>query len=278
MSKKQVSKKEEPKNIYGYRSQADNAIFKSLKNISGMAFGAIMLACMNIVLTIVTLCLVVNSDGIGSSKTQDKWIEMTSENNVGYEVISTWTTSVYEGSLIFQPTDATAISVSSENLDEVNKRSKVKCTYDTLLEYIQFELSTDMSDSGVSIFDVSYKEYSILDTRGYYVTFSQRSSIEGQEMTTYQDSLFFIYDSYLYTFTYSSAYKGVVNSDYQHVLDSIRIIPESDMTVLDFGVTADPSIVGDYADWGSDIADSINSNASSTTTMPDEVKSEEDSD
>lgn len=238
----------EKENIYGYKSQADKARDKTLSSIQGMVFVLLILFVVNICFSVMNVWMLSHQQGAVAA-VEDEWIEVVTANNIGYKVKKTWSTSGIENAVVFQPTDTTAITVQADNLESLNATNELKCTSDNLLEYLQENFTTLQSVDGLSISDVSYREYKILDTTGYYMTFTQIQTVEGVKVAGYSDSLFFVYDSYLYSFSYASSFKGATSTDFETVLKSIRVAPEQEdnMTSLTIGGTSvNESLIDDF--------------------------------
>lgn len=268
---------------FGYQSAADKALYDKARFSGYYAFAAMFISICVLALSIVNTFMIKGlTDTDGTLKTVD-WVEFTLDNDIGYSVKSNWNTSYYNDSLVFQPTESTAISVSSQSIQVINETSSTNLTFDTLKDYIERDIKKIGETEGYSVEDVKFKEYTVLDTTGYMYTFKQTQPTDSGSGTAYTASLFFIYDDYLYSFAYGSPVQTYTSPDYEHVLSSIRVVPENEddftSVALDFNtkIDANSSVVSDYADFGSSVADSINSaveSASSSVTSSSAVANE----
>ena len=248
----------------GYMSKQDKQIYDKARYAGYFSFAAMFMCVCIAVLCIANTFMLksVIDNGSGTFDTSE-WIEFTLENDIGYSVKSTWNTSYYDGSLVFNPSDTTAISVTCESIETINKTSGATLTYNTLREYIDADLKNLDNAEGYSVSDVKFKEYPILDTTGYYYTFKQEQPIEDTTGTAYTESVFFIYNDYMYTFAYASPVQTYSSPDFENVLKSIRVVPENENEFTDLPdfntkVNADSDLVSDYAEIGGEIAESIN--------------------
>lgn len=174
---------------------------------------------------------------------------METDNSIGYSARNNWAVSGVNGAVVYQIGDSTIASVQATALSLINENAEVKCTSDNLLEYFMKELSASSTDD-MRVSDVQYKEYPVLDAHGYYVTFTQSQTVDGVTASSYTDTLLFIYDSYLYSFTYANSYRTTVNSDFEYMLKSIHVVtdrPDNGMTSFDIGqVSVDAGLISDY--------------------------------
>lgn len=251
---------------FGYQSAADKALYDKARLAGYYAFAAMFMSICVFALCVVNTFMIKGlTDTDGTIKSVD-WVEFTLDNDVGYSVKSNWNTSYYQESLVFQPTETTAISVSSQSIKTINETSNTNLTYDTLKEYIERDLKRIGSEDGYSVDDIKFKKYDVLDTSGYLYTFKQTQPTDNNGSgVAYTASLFFIYKDYLYSFAYASPVQTYTSPDYEHVLSSIRIVPENEddftSVAIDFDtkIDTDSSMVSDYANFGSSVASDINS-------------------
>ena len=89
---------------------------------------------------------------------------------------------------------------------------------------------------------------------------------ENQSVKTYTDRLFFIYEGYLYTFSYTSAVMGYAIPEYEYLLSSIRLIPSSERPTMLPSEDFNQGILDDYKDLG----ESVTTTTPTTTTKPEE--------
>lgn len=254
MPKNQATPEPKPNGIKGYVSMKDKSIQKTVDLHTTMLICCIVLTVLSLVMGIINVFLIKNLS-VGGITTADEWVECQLDNYVGYKVKKEWSTSGYNDSVIFQPTETTAVAVSAKNIDDINRGNPdFKLTHDTLRTYIENDLKTVGSEPGYSVDNITYEEYVVLGTTGYRYTFTQKTPTESQTVTTYSDNVFFIYEGYLYTFTYTSSVMGYSIPEFEYLLSSIRLIPSSERPTVLPSEDFNKDIAEDYSDLGNSIA------------------------
>lgn len=254
--------------LKGYTSVAEKSLQKTVDTHTTMLFCCIVLIILSLVMGIINVVLVKSISNNTIATTLDEWVECTLENYVGYKVKKEWKTMGYEDSVIFQPTDTTAVAVGTKSVEAINRNEGgVKLSHATLREYIEADLKTIGNEPGYSVDNITFEEYVVLGTTGYRYTFSQTTPTENQSVKTYTDSVFFIYEGYLYTFSYTSAVMGYAIPEYEYLLSSIRLIPSTERPTMLPSGDFNEDIVDDYKDLG----ESITSTTPATTTKPTEA-------
>ena len=259
-----------PNGLFGYRSMSEKSIQKTVDLHTTMLIACILICVMSVVLGIINLFMIKNISNNPYTATLDDWVECELDNHIGYKVRKDWKTSGYDGSVIFQPTDTTAISVGSQSIADINRaHTENLLTHDTLKQYIENDLKAVDSDENFAIRNITCDEYITLGTTGYRYTFTQDTQTENQKVATYTESVFFIYEDYLYTFSYTSAVMGYAIPEFEFVLDSIRLIPESERPTLLPSQNFNSDIADDYTRLGESLTSNTSSSSvSSSDTTP----------
>lgn len=253
-----------PGGLFGYKSMSEKSIQKTVDLHTTMLMSCVIICTLSLVLGIINLCLVKDLSANPVQTTLDEWVECELENHVGYKVRKDWKTSGYNDSVIFQPSETTAIAVGAQSVADINRANTGnKLTHDTLRQYIEDDLKAINKEAGYSVENVAYEEFVVLGTTGYRYTFNQKTPTNNQTVSTYTDSVFFIYEGYLYTFSFTSAVSGYSIPEFTYVLDSIRLIPASERPTLLPSDEFNKSLVDDYASLGSDITSSNTSSEAS---------------
>lgn len=266
MPKKQATPEPKPNGVKGYISMKDKSIQKTVDLHTTMLICCIVLIILSLVMGIINVFLIKNLS-VGSITTIDEWVECTLENNIGYKVKKEWATTGYNDAVIFQPTETTAVAVSTKRVDDINRGNEdFKLTHDTLRTYIENDLKTIGNEEGYSVDNITYEEYVVLGTTGYRYTFSQKTPTDNQTVTTYTDSVFFIYEGYLYTFSYTSSVMGYAIPEFEYLLSSIRLIPSDERPTMLPSEEFNNQIAEDYSELGSDVASKVEESSASETS------------
>lgn len=159
-------------------------------------------------------------------------VECSTENNVGYTVVADWTTTGYDYTVMYTVRDGEALSVAAQPISEINYNAEVLCTKDNLGEYLKYAYAKSMYEAGLELDSYSASKYPIIGVDGYLVKTTQYVTQDNVRMPTYASALYFIYEEYLYSFSYTVAARNYMPADFDEVLRSIRIIPESEQPQL----------------------------------------------
>ena len=256
--------------IGGYTSQTDKYLMETVHRTQTMTFACVILCVFAIILGILNLFM---KTGIGDNNPADAgahWIECETENHVGYKVMSNWETEGYGNSVIFKPTESSAISISAQSVLEINALDEVeiKCTEDTLEEFVISQMSTAAAGQDIKNIVTSREKYKICDSEGIKLQMAQQTTYDGKAINTYTTGVFWIYEGYLYSLSYTTPVKGYSSSEFDYVVESVRIIPEEEWSIVDFdNIEGDvESAVEDMKEIADDITAKTEGDTTSNTT------------
>ena len=209
----------------------------------------ICLACFCMSLASIVLSLSARI-GISSQETSgtvsDGYITCTLENGLEYKVKPDWNVDGLTNAIIFYISDSSALSISCEPISGINQTSELKCTYDTLADYVKTTTVDTYTKQSIDYIIQSEGEYPVLDTKGYRIYSKQIATQKEQKVNTYTDSVFFIYNEYLCSVSFTSSYTGYPETEFDKLLASIQPISDSVSSSLKWGTSPDSAIVDGF--------------------------------
>ena len=231
------------------RASGDKKPLKRL-NLSGLlqVFNCIG-SLSGITALILALALFMGSGTVATSDNKNtgfKYITCTLECGLSYEVRSDWNVDGLTNAIVFYMTDSSVLSLSCESVYGINQTSELKCTYDTLKEYVKTTTIDAYSKQDIKYEMLVESDYNILDTKGYRLYAKQESVKEGQKVITYTDTVFFIYNDYLCSASFTSSYTGYPETEFYRLLDSIAVVTEDTENILDWGTPVDSGIIDEF--------------------------------
>lgn len=193
------------------------------------------------------------------------WVECTLENDVGYSVIADWSTTGVDNTVMFTPVDGEALAVATQAVTEINSNTDVLCTKDNLDEYLRYSYAVSMHETGIELESYNVTEYPVLGVNGRLVKTVQYVVQDNIRVPTYASALYFIYEDYLYSFTYTVAARNYLPDEFDEVLRSIRIIPEAEKQVIIPDKEAAQNIISDYDKFFDNVGVTSTSEADNTS-------------
>lgn len=203
--------------------------------------------CMSIASIVLSLSARIGvSPETSGTVSADGYITCTLENGLEYKVKPDWKVDGITNAIIFYLSDSSALSISCEPISSINQTSELKCTYDTLADYVKTTTIDTYAKQKIEYEIKSEGEYPFLDTKGYRIYSKQITTQSEQKVNTYTDTVFFIYKEHLCSVSFTSSFTGYPETEFDKLLESIQPITENTSSSLKWGTSPDSAVIEDF--------------------------------